>query len=94
MNVFLIEFWGIVWILMGSVGGDFCKTFCRTITFMWGIFFVVIGCILYEQPDFFEPLGPTAMDVYQGKTRLEIHYTDSIPTDSIVVYNDEYKKEK
>ena len=94
MNVLLIEFWGIVWILMGCVGGDFGKTFCRTITVIWGIVFLVIGCILYEQPDYFSPEGPTAMDVYKGKTRLEIHYTDSIATDSTVVYLDEYKKEK
>ena len=36
MNVLLIEFWGIVWVLMGCVGGDFCKTFCRTITAICG----------------------------------------------------------
>lgn len=34
------------------------------------------------------------MDVYQGKTRLEVHYTDTIPTDSVVVYLDKYKREK
>ena len=35
---------------------------------------------------------PTAMDVYQGKTSLEITYRDSIPVDSIVVFKDEFKK--
>ena len=35
---------------------------------------------------------PTAMDVYQGKTTLEITYRDSIPVDSIVVFKDEFKK--
>ena len=29
---------------------------------------------------------PTAMDVYQGKTTLEITYKDGIPVDSIVVF--------
>ena len=29
---------------------------------------------------------PTAMDVYQGKTTLEITYRDSIPVDSVVVF--------
>lgn len=29
---------------------------------------------------------PTAMDVYKGKTTLEITYKDSIPVDSIVVF--------
>lgn len=35
---------------------------------------------------------PTAIDVYQGKTTLEITYRDSIPVDSIVVFKDEFKK--
>ena len=35
---------------------------------------------------------PTAMDVYQGKTTLEITYRDSIPVDSVVVFKDEFKK--
>ena len=35
---------------------------------------------------------PTAMDVYQGKTTLEITYKDSIPVDTIVVFKDEFKK--
>lgn len=35
---------------------------------------------------------PTAMDVYQGKTTLEITYRDSIPVDTIVVFKDEFKK--
>jgi hypothetical protein len=36
---------------------------------------------------------PTAMDVYQGKTTLEITYRDSIPVDSIVVWKPEFKKQ-
>lgn len=35
---------------------------------------------------------PTALDVYQGKTTLEITYKDSIPIDTIVVFKDEFKK--
>lgn len=29
---------------------------------------------------------PTAMDVYRGRTTLEITYKDSIPVDSVVVF--------
>ena len=29
---------------------------------------------------------PSALDVYQGKTTLQITYRDSIPVDSVVVY--------
>ena len=36
---------------------------------------------------------PTALDVYQGKTTLEITYRDSIPVDSVVVFKDELKKQ-
>ena len=31
---------------------------------------------------------PSALDVYKGKTTLEITYRDSIPIDSIVVLKD------
>ena len=39
--------------------------------------FVAIGC--YEKE-------PTAIDVYRGKTTLEITYRDSVTVDSVVVY--------
>ena len=29
---------------------------------------------------------PTAMDVYQGKTTIEITYKDGVPVDSVVVF--------
>jgi hypothetical protein len=34
---------------------------------------------------------PTAMDVYQGKTTLEITYKDGIPVDSVVVFKNKEK---
>lgn len=42
--------------------------------------------IIIEEPK------PTPMDVYQGKTTLEITYRDSIPIDSVVVFKPEFKK--
>jgi hypothetical protein len=36
--------------------------------------------------------NPTSLDVYQGKTTLEITYRDSIPVDSVVVFKEEFKK--
>ena len=94
MNGLLIAFWGVICILFGCIGDGFTKTVFRIITVIFGFILLAVGYILSEQPYYFSASGPTAMDVYQGKTRLEIHYTDSIPTDSIVVYVDEYKKEK
>jgi len=35
--------------------------------------------------------NPSAMDVYRGKTTLEITYKDSIAVDSIVVFKNEKK---
>ena len=34
---------------------------------------------------------PTSMDVYQGKTTLEITYRDGVPVDSIVVFKNKEK---
>ena len=34
---------------------------------------------------------PSAMDVYRGKTTLEITYKDGIPVDSVVVFKDKKK---
>lgn len=34
---------------------------------------------------------PTAMDVYRGKTTLEITYKDGVPLDSVVVFKDKEK---
>lgn len=38
---------------------------------------IQVGFILIE---------PSALDVYQGKTTLQITYRDSIPVDSVVVF--------
>ena len=35
--------------------------------------------------------APTSMDVYQGKTTLEITYRDGVPVDSVVVFKDKDK---
>ena len=35
---------------------------------------------------------PTAMDVYRGRTTLEITYRDGIPIDSVVVFKDKWKQ--
>lgn len=49
---------------------------------------IVTGVIIeYKNKD-----NPTSLDVYQGKTTLEITYRDSIPVDSVVVFKEEFKK--
>ena len=49
---------------------------------------VITGVII----DYTTKDNPTALDVYQGKTTLEITYRDSIPIDSVVVFKEEFKK--
>ena len=48
-----------------------------------------IGGITYIL--FFNNESPTPMDVYQGKTTLEITYKDSVAVDSVVVFKDKKK---
>ena len=50
---------------------------------MLGILFGVamIGCSTTPMPE-----EPTALDVYRGKTTLEVTYRDSVAIDSVVVF--------
>ena len=53
------------------------------IGFVVGMFLSIILCII------FPPVHkPSAMDVYQGKTTLEITFKDGVPMDSVVVFKD------
>ena len=45
------------------------------------ILFAIMTLFIYENIDI-----PPAIDVYRGKTTLQITYKDSIPIDSVVVY--------
>ena len=49
--------------------------------------YILSGGIMMHQ----ESCKPTAMDVYQGKTTLEITYKDGVPVDSVVVFKDKEK---
>ena len=51
--------------------------------FIGGVIGVMVPLILLI---YFIGTTPTALDVYQGKTTLEITYRDSIPVDSVVVF--------
>lgn len=41
---------------------------------------LIVGCICSPHP--------TAMDIYRGKTTLEITYRNDVPVDSVVVFKD------
>lgn len=57
---------------------------CRVLSFLAGIFMIlgIAGFIDTKEKNNM----PTALDVYQGNTTLEITYRDSIPVDSVVVF--------
>ena len=81
-------------------------TILSVLVFIWNIFSkdidnraiscfcaIMVGVMLtvviidYKHKD-----NPTALDVYEGKTTLEITYRDTIPVDSVVVFKEEFKK--
>lgn len=51
-----------------------------------GAYFLSGGIMMYQ-----ESYKPTAMDVYQEKTTLEITYKDGIAVDSVVVFKNNDK---
>lgn len=77
-SVFLI--WNV---LADKEDGRFCSAILLTIS---GIIFVILHSSYNNRNT------PTALDVYQGKTTLEITYKDSIPVDSVVVFKEEFIK--
>ena len=57
---------------------------CRFISALFLIILAIIFSGLLASYD--KRNTPTAMDVYKGKTTLEITYRDTIPVDSVVVF--------
>ena len=61
-----------------------------------GTIVLIISVALFLFPVVYKPQNnsnnPKAIDVYRGKTELEIAYRDSIAIDSTVVWKKEYEK--
>ena len=56
-------------------------------TVVFGIFLVCFNVFtLYMNTKKDDPLTPTALDVYRGRTTLQITYKDSVAIDSVVVF--------
>lgn len=78
----IIFIFGVFLIILGAgVGIRYNTNPLPTIFSVVGIIICFCAIAPYESND-----KPTALDVYQGKTTLEITYRDSIPVDSVVVY--------
>lgn len=73
----------IVNVLFDDTDTKIISCFCAIIC---GIIFTIVFI------DYISKYEPTALDVYRGKTTLEITYRDSVPVDTIVVYKKEFKK--
>ena len=80
----IIGFIGISIIIIGAIflSKEWVKT-GFTLAAIGGIL-GIIGAIEYQAE--LDKATPTALDVYRGKTTLEITYRDSVAIDSTVVY--------
>ena len=73
------------------------------VSLILGVFFIIMAMIINEDDIlpialavlgsfllfiFFQSIKPSAMDVYQGKTTLEITYKNDVPVDSVVVFKE------
>ena len=59
------------------------------ISFLIGFFVCGVLTSFFEYTNY--TIKPTAMDVYQGKTTLEITYKDNKAIDSVVVWKNKTK---
>ena len=86
---------GGILVSIGLFGLCFCMLIDYNIKWLFRVFvFSSISGIFLLFAGIVEtsPKEPTALDVYQGKTTLEITYKDSVPIDTIVVFKDEFKE--
>lgn len=73
-------FWNI---LSDDTDGRVCSVFLLTLS-------VIILVTLISSDE--NKNTPTALDVYEGKTTLQITYEDSIPIDTVIVFKPEFRK--
>ena len=82
---------GIILIGVGLLGIFFGLTYDNDVFgILWlvGCIFFVLGVVITLCYVIDKENNPTAMDVYQGKTTLEITYKGGVPVDSVVVFNE------
>lgn len=80
---------GLILISVGLLGIFFGLTYDNDvfgIVWLSGCIFFVLGVVITLCWAIDGEINPTAMDVYQGKTTLEITYKDRVAIDSVVVF--------
>lgn len=82
--VLLLYVIALVWTIFSD---DKCERFLSA------ILLTMTTCVLFALLSSYENRDtPSAIDVYQGKTTIEITYRDSIPVDSVVVFKKTMKE--
>lgn len=77
LSAFVTMLLGVLFIGIGATKGGFCSV-------VLGIMLGLMAIVAKGREK--EVTTPTALDVYRGKTTLEITYRDSVAVDSVVVY--------
>ena len=80
MITFLFYFFGVMLVAMFIVYKEKKYEWAATWAIVFALLYGVFGSLYLQQYE------PSAIDVYRGKTTLEITYRDSVVVDSVVVY--------
>ena len=76
LSAFIVMLLGVSLLSLGTEKGG-----------LWAVIVgVILGIAAAIVQECCEVTPPTALDVYRGKTTLEITYRDSVAVDSVVVY--------
>ena len=70
---------GFISLMISASDDSLFKTFV-------GIFVIICATAIIVTKTHKPPMVPRPIDVYNGKTTLEITYRDSIPVDTVVVW--------
>ena len=87
MLIFAIFLYIVGVILLGISFSDDVLT---TIGAIVGTFAIICASAIIVCKTHKPPIEPKPIDVYNGKTTLEISYRDSVPVDTVVVWKPEF----
>ena len=80
MTTFLFYLFGVLLVAMFIIYKEKKHEWAATWAVVFALLYGVFGSAYFQQ------FRPKPIDVYRGKTTLEITYRDSVAVDSVVVY--------
>ena len=80
MTTFLFYLFGVLLVIMFLIYKEQKHEWAATWAVVFALLYGVVGSAFIQQ------YKPKPIDVYRGKTTLEITYRDSVAVDSVVVY--------